>query len=97
MKSHRLSIRLNCIPSVSKKGASALDGAVSDTADGMGAFAEGQNGFFQNPELAAVGQKYGKTPAQVILRWLRQSKIVSIPKSVHEEQSVRIMMWTISF
>ena len=49
-------------------------------------FAEGQNGNFQNPELAAVGQKYGKTPAQVILRWLRQSKIVSIPKSVHEER-----------
>lgn len=49
-------------------------------------FAEGQNGIFQNPELAAVGQKYGKTPAQVILRWLRQSKIVSIPKSVHEER-----------
>lgn len=49
-------------------------------------FAEGQNGIFQNPELAAIGQKYGKTPAQVILRWLRQSKIVAIPKSVHEER-----------
>lgn len=49
-------------------------------------FAEGQNGIFQNPELAAIGQKYDKTPAQVILRWLRQSKIVSIPKSVHEER-----------
>lgn len=49
-------------------------------------FAEGQNGIFQNPELAAIGQKYGKTPAQMILRWLRQSKIVAIPKSVHEER-----------
>lgn len=49
-------------------------------------FAEGQNGIFQNPELEAIGQKYGKTPAQVILRWLRQSKIVAIPKSVHEER-----------
>lgn len=49
-------------------------------------FAEGQNGIFQNSELAAIGQKYGKTPAQVILRWLRQSKIVAIPKSVHEER-----------
>ena len=49
-------------------------------------FAEGQNGIFQNPELAAIGQKYGKTPAQVILRWLWQSKIVAIPKSVHEER-----------
>lgn len=49
-------------------------------------FAEGQNGIFQNPELTAIGQKYGKTPAQVILRWLRQSEIVAIPKSVHEER-----------
>ena len=49
-------------------------------------FAEGQNGIFQNPELATIGQKYGKAPAQVILRWLRQSKIVAIPKSVHEER-----------
>lgn len=49
-------------------------------------FAEGQNEIFRNPELTAIGQKYGKTPAQVILRWLRQSKIAAIPKSVHEER-----------
>lgn len=49
-------------------------------------FAEGQNGIFHNPELAAIGQKYGKAPAQVVLRWLRQSGIVAIPKSVHEER-----------
>lgn len=49
-------------------------------------FAEGQNGIFQNPQLTAIGKKYGKTPAQVILRWLRQSKIIAIPKSVHEER-----------
>ncbi|MDO4287969.1 MAG: aldo/keto reductase [Eubacterium sp.] len=49
-------------------------------------FAEGQNGIFQNPKLTAIGQKYGKAPAQVILRWLRQSKIAAIPKSVHEER-----------
>ena len=49
-------------------------------------FAEGQNDIFQNPKLTAIGKKYGKTPAQVILRWLRQSKIIAIPKSVHEER-----------
>lgn len=43
---------------------------------GWAPFAEGQKGIFRNPELTAIGQKYGKTPAQVILRWLRQSKIV---------------------
>lgn len=49
-------------------------------------FAEGQNEIFRNLELIGIGQKYGKTPAQVILRWLRQNKIVTIPKSVHEER-----------
>lgn len=49
-------------------------------------FAEGQNEIFRNLELTDIGQKYGKTPAQVILRWLRQNKIVAIPKSVHEER-----------
>lgn len=49
-------------------------------------FAEGQNHIFENPKLAKIGEKYGKTPAQVILRWMRQSKIIAIPKSVHEER-----------
>lgn len=49
-------------------------------------FAEGQNGIFQNPKLMEIGKQYGKTSAQVVLRWLCQSKIVAIPKSVHEER-----------
>ena len=49
-------------------------------------FAEGQNSIFQNPVLTAIGQKYGKTSAQVILRWLTQSNIAAIPKSVHTER-----------
>ena len=49
-------------------------------------FAEGQNDIFKNEVLSAIGSKYGKTPAQVILRWLRQSHIIAIPKSVHEER-----------
>ena len=49
-------------------------------------FAEGKNDIFRNPQLTAIGQKYGKTPAQIILRWLRQNHIVAIPKSVHEER-----------
>lgn len=49
-------------------------------------FAEGREGIFQNEKLAAIGAAYGKTPAQVILRWLRQSGIIAIPKSVHEER-----------
>lgn len=49
-------------------------------------FAEGQNHIFENTTLADIGKKYGKTSAQVILRWLRQSQIIAIPKSVHEER-----------
>ncbi|WP_462399620.1 aldo/keto reductase [Lacticaseibacillus pantheris] len=46
-------------------------------------FAEGQNHLFTHPVLTAIGDQYGKTPAQVTLRWLRQNDIVAIPKSVH--------------
>lgn len=49
-------------------------------------FAEGRRGIFTDPVLAAIGAKYGKTPAQVVLRWLRQSGIIAIPKSVHPER-----------
>ena len=49
-------------------------------------FAEGQNGMFTDPVLTAIGAQYGKSPAQVALRWLRQEGIVAIPKSVHAER-----------
>lgn len=49
-------------------------------------FAEGQNGIFTHPILAEIGRPYGKTPAQVVLRWLLQNGIVAIPKSVHAER-----------
>lgn len=49
-------------------------------------FAEGQNHIFSNEMLTEIGKTYKKTPAQVILRWLRQNGIVAIPKSVHEER-----------
>jgi len=46
---------------------------------------EGRGGMFELPELKAIGDKYGKTPAQVILRWHLQRGIVIIPKSTHIE------------
>lgn len=49
-------------------------------------FAEGKNGIFQNPVLNEIGKPYDKTAAQVILHWLRQNRIVAIPKSVHQER-----------
>lgn len=48
--------------------------------------AEGRNNFFTNPVLEAIGRKYGKSVAQVALRWLIQRDVIIIPKSVHVER-----------
>lgn len=49
-------------------------------------FAEGLKGMFTEPVLLEIAQKYGKTPAQIILRWNVQQGIIVIPKSVHKER-----------
>jgi 2,5-diketo-D-gluconate reductase A len=54
--------------------------------EAWGPFAEGNHGIFTHPVLAAIGEKYGKTPAQVALRWNVQRGVVVIPKSVHKER-----------
>ena len=51
-----------------------------------GPFAEGKHGIFTNPVLTQIGQKYGKSAAQAVLRWNVQRGIVVIPKSVHKER-----------
>jgi 2,5-diketo-D-gluconate reductase A len=51
-------------------------------------FAEGRNHIFQNEVLLSIPRKYGKSVAQVILRWLLQRKVVAIPKSVRKERIV---------
>ncbi len=48
--------------------------------------AEGRNNFFTNPVLEEIGRKYGKSVAQVALRWLIQRDVIIIPKSVHIER-----------
>ena len=53
---------------------------------GWGPLAEGKNGFFTNPALEAIGKKYGKSVAQVALRFLLQLGIIIIPKSVKIER-----------
>lgn len=53
--------------------------------------AEGRNGLFTNPTLTEIAHKYGKTPAQVALRWLTQRNIIVIPKSTRRERMVENM------
>lgn len=54
--------------------------------EAWGPFAEGKHGIFTHPVLTAIGQKYGKSAAQVALRWNVQRGVTVIPKSVHKER-----------
>ena len=51
-------------------------------------FGEGRNGLFENETLKEIGKKYGKTTAQVMLRWHIQRGVIVIPKSVHKERMI---------
>jgi 2,5-diketo-D-gluconate reductase A len=54
--------------------------------ESWGGFAEGRNNLFTDPTLSGIGAGYGKSVAQVVLRWLIQRNIVVIPKSVRAER-----------
>lgn len=54
--------------------------------EGWAPFAEGKNDLFHNETLKEIGEKYGKSIAQVVLRWMLQRGIVCIPKSVKKER-----------
>lgn len=56
--------------------------------ESWGPFAEGRGDMFTNPILSEIGNKYNKSAAQVILRWLIQRNVVVIPKSVHKERMI---------
>ena len=62
-------------------------------------FAEGRNGLFQHPQLTAIGEKYGKSVGQVVLRWLFQRGIVSLAKSVRKTrmaENINILDFTLT-
>ncbi len=52
-------------------------------------FGEGRGGLFEDETLKAIGAKYGKSTAQVMLRWHIQRGVVVIPKSTHYERMVQ--------
>ncbi|MCM2532873.1 aldo/keto reductase [Neobacillus pocheonensis] len=56
--------------------------------ESWGPFAEGRNDMFQNEVLVSIAEKYNKSVAQVILRWLTQRGVVAIPKSVRKERII---------
>ncbi|MBR1857138.1 MAG: aldo/keto reductase [Oribacterium sp.] len=51
-----------------------------------GPLAEGKHGIFTDPELTAIGEKYGKSAAQVVLRWNTQRGVSILPKSTHVDR-----------
>lgn len=54
--------------------------------EAWGPFAEGKHGIFTHPVLTEIGRQYGKTAAQVALRWNIQRGVVVIPKSTHKDR-----------
>lgn len=67
--------------------------------EAWGPFAEGKYGIFTDEKLTAIGNKYGKSAAQVVLRWNIQRGVVVIPKSVHKnrmEQNIDIWDFELS-
>lgn len=51
-----------------------------------GPFAEGKNDYFNNLTLKSIGEKHGKSVGQTALRFLLQSDVVLIPKTIHIER-----------
>lgn len=64
-----------------------------------GPLSEGKHGIFTDPALVEIGKKYGKSAAQVVLRWNAQRGVSIIPKSVHVErmeQNINIWDFTLT-
>lgn len=65
--------------------------------EAWGPLAEGKHGIFTNDMLKKIADKYGKSIAQVVLRWNTQRDVVIIPKSIHKERMAEnIDIWDFS-
>jgi len=67
--------------------------------EAWGPLTEAKNGIFENEILVSIAGKYGKSVAQVILRWHLQRGVAAIPKSVHKErieENINIFDFTLS-
>ena len=67
--------------------------------EGWSPFAQGRNGMFTNETIAKIGDKYGKTNAQVILRWNMERGIIAIPRTsklAHMKENIDIFDFELS-
>ncbi len=78
--------QVECHPFFQQKEAIQVMKEYGVQIEAWGSFAEGQKNIFANETLSGIAEKYGKTTAQVILRWNIQRGVIVIPKSVHEER-----------
>ena len=81
-------------PFFQQENALALMNEYGVIPEAWGPFAEGNHGIFTHPVLSKIGKKYGKSAAQVALRWNVQRGVVVIPKSVHKDRMEQnIAIW----
>ena len=78
--------QLECHPFFQREALKRVLDGYGITFESWASFAEGKNDIFKNAVLSGIGEKYGKSAAQVILRWLIQRGIIVIPKSVKIER-----------
>ncbi|MEE1129150.1 MAG: aldo/keto reductase [Methanobrevibacter sp.] len=73
-------------PFFQQQGAEDFHSKFGTLIESWGPLAEGRNGIFKNPILAEIGEKYNKSVAQVIIRWIIQRGIIVFPKSTKQER-----------
>ena len=78
--------QVECHPFFQQKAAFALMEEYQIQPEAWAPFAEGQKNLFTNEMLSSIEKKYGKSAAQVVLRWNYQRGVVTIPKSIHKER-----------
>ena len=91
--------QIECHPFFQQKAALEFMREYQIQPEAWAPFAEGQKNLFTHEALSEIGEKYGKSAAQVVLRWNYQRGVVTIPKSVHKErmeQNISIFDFSLS-
>lgn len=78
--------QVECHPFFQQRAALQAAAELGVRIEAWGPFAEGKHNLFGDPELTRIGAQYGKSAAQVALRWNIQRGVIVLPKSVHRER-----------